>query len=247
MPNSGTKEAAEAVLRELPSVVGAFVREDVNGHPREVHLLIRPGPRPRDLARDVRDLLEERLGIPVDQRVISIAQLSTDAAEAWGVEQEAQAPHLRLEYADAVFDPEPELLEPRAGRVRFTGAEANVSAGRVRVRVHVDLGGAEYLGEAVELMGGGGRVRAAANAMLDAAQRAAPTMRLELEGASTVRALDRDYVMVAALASAPQLGRRPVRLVGAHPIEDDEDTAAALATLKALNRTFARVLADAPR
>ena len=52
-----TKEAAEAVLRELPSVLGAFVREDVNGHPREVHLLVSPGPNVKLLAQDVRDLL----------------------------------------------------------------------------------------------------------------------------------------------------------------------------------------------
>src|SRR5690606_33429724 len=75
-----TKEAAEAILRELPSVVGAFVREDVNGHPREVHLLISPGPDPASLARDVRALLEERLGVTVDQRVISIAQLADPPA-----------------------------------------------------------------------------------------------------------------------------------------------------------------------
>ena len=36
-----TKAEAEAVLRELPSVLGAFVREDVYGHPREVHLLVK--------------------------------------------------------------------------------------------------------------------------------------------------------------------------------------------------------------
>lgn len=76
MKKAHTKEAAEAILRELPSVRGAFVREDVYGHPREVHVLVGPGPEPRLLARDIRELLEERLGVPVDQRVISIAQLS---------------------------------------------------------------------------------------------------------------------------------------------------------------------------
>src|SRR5512135_2137009 len=74
-----TKEAAEATLRELPSVIGAFVREDIYGHPREVHLLVKAGPNVRLLARDVRELLEERLQVPVDQRIISIAQVSGDA------------------------------------------------------------------------------------------------------------------------------------------------------------------------
>ena len=71
-----TKAAAESLLRELPSVIGASVREDIYGHPREIHLLIRAGPNPRHLAYDVRELLEERLGVPIDQRVISIAQLA---------------------------------------------------------------------------------------------------------------------------------------------------------------------------
>src|SRR4051812_878557 len=73
-----TKEAAESLLRELPSVLGAFVREDVNGHPREVHLLVTPGPSVKLLAQDVRELLEERLEIPIDHRIISIAQLAED-------------------------------------------------------------------------------------------------------------------------------------------------------------------------
>ena len=241
MSNTGTKDAAEAVLRELPSVVGAFVREDIHGHPREIHLLIRPGPRPRDLARDVRELLEERLGIPVDQRVISIAQLSGEAAEAWNGETTRM---LRIEHSSRAPDPVPPDLgeSARPGRLRFTGAEATVSAGRVTIRVHVDLEGAEYVGHCVEPLAGGGRIRAAAAATLDAAGRASPPIRLELEAASIVRALERDYAIVSALASAPPLGRRPLRLVGAHPVEDDADTAAALAALKALNRTVARLL-----
>jgi hypothetical protein len=80
MDRTATKEAAEALLRELPSVVGAYVLEDIYGHPREIHVLIHAGPSARHFARDVRDLLEEGLGVPVDQRVISIAQLAGEPA-----------------------------------------------------------------------------------------------------------------------------------------------------------------------
>src|SRR5690606_20219769 len=73
-----TKALAEAALRQLPSVIGASVREDIHGHPREIHLLVAPGPNPRDLARTGRKLLQERLGIEIDQRVISIAQLARE-------------------------------------------------------------------------------------------------------------------------------------------------------------------------
>ncbi|MFW6330907.1 MAG: hypothetical protein ACOC3J_04205, partial [Gemmatimonadota bacterium] len=78
MKRISSKATAEAALREIPSVLGAYVSEDADGHPREVHLLVRSGPDPAGLARDIRGLLEERLGIPIDQRVISIAQLARD-------------------------------------------------------------------------------------------------------------------------------------------------------------------------
>lgn len=86
-----TKDAAESVLRELPSVLGVRVREDVNGHPREVHVLVGSGPNVRDLALDIRELLEERLGIPVDQRVISIAQIAPGASFGAGAEPAREA------------------------------------------------------------------------------------------------------------------------------------------------------------
>jgi hypothetical protein len=72
MKRISNKTAAETVLRELPSVLGAYVSEDLEGQPREIHVLVRHGPNPAALARDIRGLLEERLGIPVDQRIISM-------------------------------------------------------------------------------------------------------------------------------------------------------------------------------
>ncbi|NIQ57506.1 MAG: hypothetical protein GWN71_30150, partial [Gammaproteobacteria bacterium] len=48
-------------------MLGAFVQEDVNGRPREIHVLIRPGPDAGALARDIHGLLEERLDIPIDR------------------------------------------------------------------------------------------------------------------------------------------------------------------------------------
>ncbi|HEX9105805.1 MAG TPA: hypothetical protein VF832_01220 [Longimicrobiales bacterium] len=227
-----TKEAAEATLRELPSVIGAFVREDVYGHPREVHLLVQPGPNVRLLAHDVRDLLEERLQVPIDQRIISIAQVARDPRESPVETVPEVAPG-----ADAVDDGsgEPRLV--------FSGVESMFRDARVVVRVRVSYRGEEFTGEAAELDAGSGRVRAAAAAALRAAAAAArDTVRLELDGAAGVRAFERDYVLVSALAVSPALGRRPLPLVGAQLSEGDASTAAALAALKAVNRVVARRL-----
>jgi hypothetical protein len=227
-----TKEAAEATLRELPSVIGAFVREDIYGHPREVHLLIQPGPNVRHLARDVRDLLEERLKVPIDQRIISIAQV---------VRNPGDSP--LEEVAELTADPEAAPSLPQANsavrppRVVFAGMEAITRDARVVVRIRVKLGDREFVGEGSELDVGMGRVRAAASAALHAASAAtAESLQLELDGASVIRAFERDYVLVAALATAPELGRRPLALTGAHTGESDDAATAALAALKAVNR-----------
>ncbi|MBI4408489.1 MAG: hypothetical protein HY561_02195 [Gemmatimonadetes bacterium] len=240
-----TKEAAEAALRELPSVLGASVREDIRGHPREVHVLIRAGPDVRRLARDVRDLLEERLGIPIDQRVISIAQLS-ESYEAAPVKEMVFEPPAVPDAPAAAPAParpakpaaeEEQTAEPR---LIYSGLESVTRAARCTIRVQLEYDGREFQGEAAEMDAGQGRVRAAAAAALRAATAAClDSIRLELEQASVVKAHDRDYVLVSALAISPLLGRRPVPLVGAQPLETgDLELTAALAALKAGNRVL---------
>jgi len=247
MAKGEMKEAAEAALRELPSVVGAFVKEDVYGHPREIHLLIRPGPDPRYLAHDVRDLLEERLGIPVDQRVISIAQLASSAAPSnlsvprgplasQGPPDATPAPA-----AGSAARPSPE--RPGNLRLRFLGVETQARDARVLVRARLQGGGQELQGEAVELEAASGRARAGATAALQAVS-GAPGLqgRFELESASVVRVQERDYTLVSAFASSPYLGRRPLLLAGAQPVDVDVESAAALAALKAVNRVVSLML-----
>ncbi len=221
-----TKEAAEAVLRELPSVLGAFVREDANGLPREVHLLVSPGPNVKLLSQDVRELLEERLGMPIDQRIVSIAQLAEDVAE----------------FGDGAIE---ELIEPVApeDRTRFVGVESEIRQQRIHVRCRLQRDEKTFDGEASELDAGAGRARAAVAATLKAvAQLADGQMRLEIDGVSIVHALDRDYVVVSLMSGAPRFGRGMLLLTGAQPVEHDMETAAALAVLKAINRVLSKVL-----
>jgi hypothetical protein len=232
MDKPNFKETAESVLRELPSVVGAFVREDAYGHPREIHLLIQPGPEPRHFARDVKDLLEERLGIPIDQRIISIAQLARDPAA------EPAAETVRAGMRQAA--PAPAAPRPR---LRFLGSQTRVIAGRVIVRVELERGEQHFVGEAEDLETGGGRLRAGARAALHAATVACGgRLRLELDAASVVRASDRSYVLVSTTASAAYFGRRPLALAGAQELDEAAETAGALAALKATNRIVSLIL-----
>jgi len=267
-----TKALAEAALRQLPAVIGASVREDIYGHPREVHLLVAPGPNPRELARTVRKLLQERLGIEIDQRVISIAQLARQldspaadgapAVEAVPTAETAAHPpanpaptalahagegEIDVAPAAAVAGTTQTQNDPERytgmARIIYQGVESTSRDGKISVHVHVSWQGREFTGKGEELIGGSGRVRAAASATLDAAMQASGArLRLDLESASNVRALGREYVIVTVRATAAHLGRKPVTLVGAQPIEFDAETATALATLHALNRVLAPLL-----
>lgn len=243
MNRTSTKTTAETALRELPSVVGAYVSEDLEGNPREVHLLVRPGPDVANLARDIRGLLQERLGIPIDQRVISIAQLASDPNAAPDEEAATDA------------DPETDAPAPaaapasagaRAAEARpvFSGLESTVTAGHVTVGVRLDWQGETAHGTAEAADTTAGRARAAATATLRCAMAAAgsTTAAFELDFASIVQALDGDYVLVSVLGISDRIGRRPLPLVGAHPIESDVESAAAFAALKAINRVLALAL-----
>jgi hypothetical protein len=236
------KEAAEAALNELPSVIGAFVREDAYGQPREVHLLVGPTPDVRHFARDVRSYLEERLGVTVDQRVISIAQM-VDPTEVPPtpavVPSHAAAPY------PAGTPPPPEAAEER---IVFRSAESRVRDARVEVTVILERDGQEFAGRAEDVESRPGRTRAAATATLRALIEAVGgELRLDLESASIVSALDLEFVVVAIVAALPR-GRRPQGLVGAHGLDhDDVATGAALAVLKAANRVAGRPgLLDGP-
>lgn len=238
-----TKDAAEAVLRELPSVLGAFVKEDVHGQPREVHLLVRPGPDAGGLSRDVRELLEDRLGIPVDQRVISIAQIAASPND----ETNGGAPD-RSSTAAGADEPERQADRTDADdrRLIYDGMETERQGSRVVVRVRLRHDGEQHIGEAGELDAGHGRLRAAAGATADALTAACgERIRFDVESIATVDASARHYAHVAILALSPLLGRRPVSLAGAHPVAGDPELATVLATLKATNRIAERVL-DTP-
>lgn len=240
------------MLRELPSVIGASVREDVYGHPREIHLLVRAGPNPRHLAYDVRELLEERLGIPIDQRVISIAQLAPGRRPGPLLASIADGQHTsRTSTPAAVAEPAAaagvaavEEPKPRLDpRVQFTGMTTDSVENRVRIRISLDLNGVEHVGEATGLDTAPARLRACAGATLQAVDTTCVgRARFEVEHIAVVRAFEREYVMVTALVSSPFLGRRPIPLVAAQPVEMDPESAAALAALKAVNRTLSLVL-----
>lgn len=212
------KETAEAVLRAMPSVLGAFVQPDAFGRPREVHLLIEPGPRPREFAEQVRAALESKLRVPIDQRIISIAQVARPR-----------------EVSPA--EPPPEARTTHRDRVLLQGVRSGITRGRARVIVQLKRGDDVFEGEGVEIAAQDGSARAAARATVDAVNALAGNhARFGLDYATAIDAFGRKYVLVSATVTSQRLGRTSVPVVGAQVMEGDIESAAALATLKAVNR-----------
>ena len=264
MSNRGKKAQAETILQEVPSILAAYVREDIAGNPREIHLLASPGPDVRQLARDVRSLLEARLQIEIDQRIISIAQLSEHVTD-WSLpadpaqvvetesddrDDEGHDGSLEDVVAGAVGLSRMGLAaEPHADpRLVYSGLEVHFGSGRTQLRVSLDANGDTFVGEARDVDTRGGRIRAAAAATLAAAAAGCKgAMEFHLEGASVVRVFDRDMVLVSVAAVSTLLGRKPLALVGAQPIDGDAEEAAAFAALKAIGRVVVLGLKHARR
>jgi len=230
MNDHDVRKTAEAALRELPGVVGAFVHPDAFGNPREIHLLIRPGPQTREFAHHVQSVLESRLRIPIDRRIISIAQLADERSleDAAASREQAASPD---EHGD---------------RYRLLGIESEVSDRRVTVRLRLLYEGGEVTGEATEIEARDGRARAAALAALDAVNGiSGERARFGLDFATIVEAVGYEYALASVAVTSPLLGRRAVSLSGANRIlDEDTETAAALAVLKATNRTLAFIMDD---
>jgi hypothetical protein len=222
------KENAENVLRAMPSVIGAFVQPDAFGRPREIHLLVEPGPRPREFAEQVKAVLESKLRIPIDQRIISIAQLARPRTTT-------QAP------AEPV--PRPAHHE----RVLLAGVNSGISGGRTRVTIHLTRGEDQFQGEAVEVAAEDGSTRAAARATLEAINAMSEDARFGLDYATTIDAFGRRYILVSASVSSPRFGRRSIAVAGAQLIEGEIEGAAALAALKAVNRLLQFALGQPDR
>lgn len=78
---------AEALLGTLAGVVSAHVVTDAQGTPVEIHILAHPGLHPKQVVRNVESALSAGLGVPVDRRIISVAQIrATGGAQSAGDE-----------------------------------------------------------------------------------------------------------------------------------------------------------------
>src|SRR5512134_3863258 len=77
---SNIEARAERLLSALAGVVSARTIADEFGRLVEIHVLASPDLHPKQIVRNVESALSAGLGVVVDRRIISVAQLRPNAA-----------------------------------------------------------------------------------------------------------------------------------------------------------------------
>lgn len=68
----------EQVIRLIPGVMGTRVGI-LGDEVREIHALVGPGRHPKQVVRDIESVLAAHLGLLVDRRRISVAQMESES------------------------------------------------------------------------------------------------------------------------------------------------------------------------
>jgi hypothetical protein len=209
-------QQAERLLGELTGVVSARIVADPEGRIQEVHVLTDSRVSPKQTVRNVESALLAQLGIEVDHRKVSVAQTqgneNGNSASVIGV---GQVNGLR--------------------RYLFEGYEFERRMPQhIVCRVRLRLDDQEYVGTAEGTDIERGRLNAAAQAVLDALERAEENqVGFALDGVKLIDAFDLPVVVTAIYGLS---GRTRTYLAGAAPVNESPEHAAILATLKATNR-----------
>lgn len=241
---------AERLLASLAGVLSAHVVTDSIGRIVEIHVLSAAEVHPKQVVRNVESALSAGLGIEIDRRVVSVAQVRTAGAEASASAQASKTQEDGRAASDdygaarsaarngSAAGPGPEdavrLPSPRGdARLQYVRFQSRRDAERCGCEVILRDGDREVVGKGSGPDTAAGRSEAAARAVLDAIEQARGNVRLQLEGAVISASRGRSYVIVSAHAV---LDRGTVPLAGAAPLARSPEEAGILAALQATNR-----------
>jgi hypothetical protein len=225
----------ERLLGSLAGVISVRVVTNPLGRPEEIHILASAQLNPKQVVRNVESALSAGLGIVIDRRVVSVAQVRRDALE----EAVAEAAAARQSTADQAEPAAGSVIggeaEPESeARLVFAGYEAQSSApGGSMCRVTLRRGEESFTGSGAGAATPQGRALAGARALFTALTSARADDGLALEGATLLEAHGRSYVLVAARALT---GRHSRSLTGLAAMEASPEEAGVLASLQAANR-----------
>lgn len=221
----------ERLLCALRGIVSARVVGDGRGGLAEVHILASDRLHPKQVVRNVESALSAGLGIVVDRRAVSVAQVR--AGELSLPEPTVRRP-APAAVEDGPIEPPVELAEKR---FVFVGHDVRNDATRETV-CHVTIARERehYTGKGRGASSPQGRAQAAARGLVAALATARAAEDLLFEHATVVEAHGRSYVLVSVQAL---VGRRTEPLTGVAWLQRSPEEAAVLAGLQAVNRWLA--------
>lgn len=258
MTNAATHSEAEVerLLRSLAGIVSAKVVSDTLGRVGEIHVLASDRLHPKQVVRNIESALSAGLGIVIDRRVVSVAQVRLEeyraqldaATDPWPLARGAEAQAVSTPAArpaptrtpPAVVAPHLSEEEPGAvpvgveERYLFVGYDVRNQTNRETVcHVTIARGREQYTGSGTGSSTVQGRAQAAARGLFAALRTARDAEDLLIESATLVEAHGRSYVLVTAQAVS---GRRTEPLTGVAALQRSPEEAAVLAGLQAVNR-----------
>lgn len=214
---------AQRLLAALGGIVSARAVADESGRLAEIHILASPEFHPKQIVRNIESALSAGLGVVIDRRIISVAQLRNDATTPFAVKPKTPATKAKR------------TSEPRQPRrVVYVQYDARASAPLDSgCRVVLMRGDEELTGVASGVNTPQGRADAAARAVIDALQSAGGMKSVGLEGTALVHANGKTYVLVSARVVS---GRHTRTLTGIAAMARSPEEAAIFAALQATNR-----------
>jgi hypothetical protein len=221
----------EGLISALHGVMASSVVLDASGRVEEIHVLADAQMHPKQIVRNIESALSAGLGVTVDRRLISVAQVRPEH-EASLLEEEALA---EAEAAEAEADAAAQKpVDVAKGRFVFIGYDARTQPDlEAACRVTIRRGNAVFSGSGVGPSTPLGRGQAAARAVFAAIATARRSDTLGLEGVTVLESHGRPFMLVAANATS---GRSSVPLTGVAALHRSPEEAAILAALQATNR-----------
>lgn len=239
------EEDAEQLIGALSGVVSAHIVTDGTGRMVEIHVLARPNLHPKQVVRNVESALSAGLGIHVDRRIVSVAQIratqsngganghATSAGTAGATAASADTTGTSAPASDREDPPSSPTPGPSEDRLEYVRYESHRDEELCRCQVVLRSAKDEVIGSGSGPDTATGRAEAAARAVFAALGLAQPTLRVELEGAVLSQSRGRNFVIVSAHVVRD---RENVPLAGAAILNRSPEEAAILAALQASNR-----------
>ncbi len=227
-------EDVERALTGLKDVRSARIVTNGAGGILEIHVVADTARSAKMVARDVESILVAKIGLSIDHRKISVAQVEgEETAEASPTSQAEAKPAKRVEAPAGLY------LAPEDKRIEFVGVSLAQSNLVAQARVELSRDGVGTVAEATGADSTDSVLRIVAEATMEAVQR-----YFENGGLFTVTAVEQMTVggkPIVVVVVAHVYERSERTLVGACPTSGDVPRAVALATLDAVNRFLRRL------